>query len=683
MIGTRLLGERELGFGNVGVRNEALRKHACICPVTWSSCSPLSGQSSKQLQTKVIDVGVLMKEEAEGDSSRSSRSSRVSNRSPCSRVWYSAVMSSANVWVLLGLGIAGIILLTRSRKKQITKDFGAFIKYLELPPPPQPAPPIAPHPLSKLTFAVKDIFDVEGFVTGFGNPDWARTHEPALRTAPAVALVVQAGATCIGKTHMDELAYSINGENRHYGTPVNPAATSRVPGGSSSGSAVAVAAGSVDFALGTDTGGSVRVPAAFCGILGFRPSHGAVSSIGVTPMSQSLDTVGWFARDPSTLRSVGHVLLQQPYSEAKQPRRILIADDCFKLFSVLEEQHLSLVINSIEKTFGRQVIKRLKLGEYLATNIPSLRRFKTEGENGKVDSNVSALLSLKSALQLLQRYEFKVNHGDWVSDAKPDLGPGISERVKAALKTSSAQVADSLKVRDEARIALSELLMNDGILVIPTTPGPPPKLRMKDSLLVDFRDKAFTLLSVAGMSGCCQVSLPCGKYDGYPTAVSLIGKHGADCFLLDTVQTLFPTIQKEAEAYLSTRGQGAKVSGRPEAAETAKEKGNVAFKKKDFRAAVDCYSEAIRLDGKNATYYNNRAAAYLAMCSFSQAEVDCTKAIGLDKKNVKAFLRRGTAREFLGYYREAHEDFRRALVLEPTNKTADDAVKRLKKLLFE
>ncbi|GFY94771.1 amidase 1 [Actinidia rufa] len=143
-------------------------------------------------------------------------------------------------------------------------DHGAFMEKFIL----QPSSSIRELPLKGLTFAVKDIFDVDGYITGFGNPDWARTHSAATSTAPAVLAVLRGGATCVGKTVMDEMAYSINGENQHYGTPENPCAPDRVPGGSSSGSAVAVGAKVVDFSLGTDTGGSVRVPASYCGIFG-------------------------------------------------------------------------------------------------------------------------------------------------------------------------------------------------------------------------------------------------------------------------------------------------------------------------------------------------------------------------------------------------------------------------------
>ena len=128
-------------------------------------------------------------------------------------------------------------------------------------------------PLAGSTFAVKDAFHIEGARTGFGQPDWLRSHPPARVTATAVKQVLAAGADMVGKTHCDELCYSLTGENVHFGTPVNVNAPGRVPGGSSNGSAAAVAGGLVDFALGTDCGGSIRIPASYCGIIGLRPTH--------------------------------------------------------------------------------------------------------------------------------------------------------------------------------------------------------------------------------------------------------------------------------------------------------------------------------------------------------------------------------------------------------------------------
>ena len=152
-------------------------------------------------------------------------------------------------------------------------------------------------PLSGLTFAAKDLFDVAGHPTGGGNPDWARSNPVPTRHAWAVQQLLDAGATLIGKTITDEVSLGIVGENAFYGTPVNRRAPGRVPGGSSSGSAAAVAAGFCDTALGTDTGGSVRVPASFCGLYGIRPTHGRIDVSGMMPQAPSSDTTGWLARD--------------------------------------------------------------------------------------------------------------------------------------------------------------------------------------------------------------------------------------------------------------------------------------------------------------------------------------------------------------------------------------------------
>ncbi|XP_058108103.1 translocon at the outer membrane of chloroplasts 64 isoform X1 [Magnolia sinica] len=585
--------------------------------------------------------------------------------------------SAANIWVLLGLGLAGIFLMTRRLKKTIREDFGAFVQRLQLLPPPQPAPPKAPHPLTSFSFAVSDIFDIDGYVTGFGNPDWATTHEAASWTSSAVSTIVEGGATCIGKTVIDEMAYSINGENKHYGTPTNPAAHARFPGGCSSGSAVAVAAELVDFSLGVDSVGGVRVPGAFCGILGFRPSHGAVSNIGAIPVSPSLDTVGWFAKDPSILRRVGHVLLRLPYADSRLPRHIIIADDCFQLLKIPTSRVAQVVTKSTEKLFGRQVLNHANLGDYLASKVPSLKHFHSKNRNGEL--KVSSLRSLANAMQFLQRHEFKNCHEEWINTAKPVLDPFISSNMHAMLDRKDANIDHCESARNETRLALSALLKDDGILVIPTLADPPPKLGAKEVLSDDYQTRAFSLLAIASMSGCCQVTIPLGTHDKCPVSVSFIARHGGDRFLLDTVQTVYASLQEQADIAAKSNLSNNIISPE-ESAEIAKEKGNIAFKEKQWQKAIGFYTEAIKLDGKKATYYSNRAAAYLELGSFLQAEADCTTAINLEKKNVKAYLRRGTAREMLGYYKEAIEDFRYALVLEPTNKTANLAANRLKKL---
>ncbi|OAY70900.1 Translocon at the outer membrane of chloroplasts 64, partial [Ananas comosus] len=220
---------------------------------------------------------------------------------------------------------------------------------------------------------------------------------------------------------------------------------------------------------------------------------------------------------------------------------------------------------------------------------------------------------------------------------------------------------------------------DDGILVLPTVLGLPPKLNSREISSEGYNLHTLCLTAVASMSGCCQVTVPLGLYEKCPVSVSFIARNGGDCFLLDTIQTMYSTLQEQIDVVQKSSVSSTSAS-KEESAEIAKEKGNLAYKEKQWQKAINLYTEAIKLNGKNATYYSNRAAAYLELGSYRQAEADCTSAINLEKKNVKAYLRRGTAREMLGYYKEAVEDFKYALVLEPTNKTANLAVNRLNKL---
>ncbi|KAF7803724.1 outer envelope protein 64, mitochondrial [Senna tora] len=603
--------------------------------------------------------------------------------------------SNPKLWLAIGVGVAGIVVLVeirrrRRRAKTEKEDFGAFILRFELTPFPQPPPPAAQHMLSGLKFAIKDIFDVKGYVTGFGNPDWKSTHEAAEKTAVVVTALLQNGATCIGKTVMDELSFGISGENMHYGTPTNPQMPSCIPGGSSSGSAVAVAAGLVDFSIGTDTTGCVRIPASFCGILGFRPSHGAVSMIGVLPNSQSLDTVGWFARDPSVLHRVGHVLLKLTSVEPRRARRIIYADDLLQFSKVPTQQTVYVINKAIENLSGCKLLdlkrptdqspKNMNLCQYIASNVPSLKGFCDPEPSTHQQNGASILTALSSVMFSLQGYEFKTNYEEWIESVKPRLGRDVFGRVIAAIKTTHDNIKNLYKVKTEMRVAFQSLLKDDGILVIPTVADSPLKRDTKKGISSEFRDRTFALSSIASMSGCCQVTVPLGYRNNCSVSVSFISFHGADKFLLDTVLDMYSTLEELASA----ASHGLPIpdtNGNMEASELLKEKGNAAFKGKQWNKAVNYYTEAIKLNGMNATYYCNRAAAYLELGCFQQAEDDCNKVILLDKKNVKAYLRRGTARESLLRNKEALEDFKHALVLEPKNKDAGNAEKRLRRLM--
>lgn len=592
--------------------------------------------------------------------------------------------SNPKLWIVVGIGLAGILIVAETRRRRQRskaaerKDFGAFVERFEVLPFPQPPPPAARQPLAGLTFAIKDIFDLKDYVTGFGNRDWERTHEPAGKTAVVVTALLKNGATCVGRTVMDEFAFGITGENVHYGTPTNPQVPSCIPGGSSGGSAVAVAAGLVDFALGTDTIGCVRIPSSFCGILGFRPSHGAVSTVGVLPNAQSLDTVGWFARDPSILRSVGHVLLQLNLVEPRRAKRLIFADDLFQFSKVPMQKTVYVVSKAIENLSGYHPPRHMNFCQYIASNVPSLKEFREPSTNSQ--NGTSTLKALSSVMVSLQRYEFKSNHEEWVKSVKPKLGPDVSDRILAAINTSSENMKTLYKVRAEMRAAIQNLLKDDGVLVLPSVADPPLKLNVKKQVSSEFHDRAFALSSIASMSGCCQVIVPLGKHNDCPVSVSFSSFHGADKFLLDTVLDIYSSLEKQA-SIASNMVPMVDTNGNMDASELLKEKGNAAFKGKQWNKAVNYYTEAIKLNATSATYFCNRSAAYLELGCFQQAEEDCSTAISLDKKNVKAYLRRGTARESLLRCKEAAEDFKHALVLEPRNKVASEAEKRLRKMM--
>lgn len=593
-----------------------------------------------------------------------------------------ANIKNPKVWVLvIGVTVAvGMVAAaeTRRRKAKFKDDFGAFVQRFQILPFPQPPPPAAKQTLAGLTFAINDIFELEDYVTGFGNPDWARTHEAAEKTAVTVTALLKNGAVCVGQTVMGELGFGVSGENMHYGTPINPEMPAHVPGGSSSGSAVAVAAGLVDFALGTDTIGCIRIPAAFCGLLSYRPSHGAVSTIGVLPNSQSLDTVGWLARDPSILLRVGHTLLKLNTVEPRRARRLIFADDLFQL-SKVPKQKAEVVINkAIENLSGYQPQQHINFGQHISLNVPSLKGFLDQSTN--MQNGISNLKALSSAMVSLQRHEFKTNHEDWVKSVEPKLAHDVSDNLLTAINTTHENIKALYDIRKELRACMQILLKDDGILVIPTVADPPSKLNSKKRDTVESHNRALILSSIASMSGCCQVTIPLGKNDGCPISVSFITFHGGDKFLLDTVLDMYSSL-KEQINFLSNPAPLQDANENFDASELLKEKGNAAYKGKQWNKAVNYYSEAIKLNGKNATYYSNRAAAYLQLGCFQKAEEDCNRAISLDKKNVKAYLRRGTARESLLFYKDAAQDFKHALVLEPQNKVARHAEKRLRKLM--
>lgn len=361
--------------------------------------------------------------------------------------------------------------------------------------------------LAGLRVGVKDGFDIAGHVTGAGCPEWADFHGPATKTSPVVQALLDAGAEIIGKTQMDELAYSLMGVNARYGTPLNPAAPDRVPGGSSSGSAASVAAGLVDIGLGSDTGGSVRLPASFCGVYGWRPTHGLMSGENLVPLAPSYDTPGFFTRDLTTMAAIASVF--QKAQMPAEPVTFWLPSD---LWSLAEEG----------------------VAGALRASVPA------------VECRSDALLpggdltDWLHVFRIHQGYEIWQALGPWIERNKPDFGPGIRQRFDAASKISKLEFDSAVHRRSVIRSHLETSIAPTTVLVFPTSPGVAPLRSTRQEDLDLFRNAALTLLCVAGHAGLPQISVPRATYDGAPVGLSLLGARGTDLRLIAAAQTFAP-----------------------------------------------------------------------------------------------------------------------------------------------
>ena len=365
-------------------------------------------------------------------------------------------------------------------------------------------------PLAGLHFAVKDLFAVAGHTATCGNPGWAASHSPAERDAPPVKACLDAGATLIGRTIMDELAYSLTGANPHYGTPANPNAPGRFTGGSSCGSAAAVAGGAADFAFGTDTGGSIRVPASYCGLYGLRPTHGAISLDAAMPLAPRFDTVGWLARDAETLRAVGDVLLRPDApGTPERPARLAVATDALELAETPAQRALGSWIERLCKRFegGRDVT--------LAS-----------AATGPLDGWTAAFRDL----QAKQAYQ---SFAGWVAAAQPDFGPEMRTRWQFVTETAGRDTADAEARRDAVAVRLAELTAGETVIAVPCAPGAAPLMTADADTLAEHRKRALTLTAPAGLAGLPQIVLPLATVDGVPLGLGLIGPAGSDRMLLN------------------------------------------------------------------------------------------------------------------------------------------------------
>lgn len=377
-------------------------------------------------------------------------------------------------------------------------------------------------PLTGLRFAVKDLFDIAGHVTGAGNPDWLASHEPARETAWMVRTLLDAGAELVGKTRTDEISRGLLGENAHYGAPINPRAPGRLPGGSSSGSAAAVAGGMADFATGTDTGGSVRVPASFCGLYGIRPSHGRLSFAGVVPQAPSFDTAGWLADDGEVFARVGEVLLGGEIPSAA-PTRMIVAEDAF---AIADEDVGAALAPAIER---------------LAALAGSVERQALTADG---------LARWQEHQIALQNKEAWATFEDWLDRANPRLAFDVASNLIAARDLGEELLAAAAATREEARARLDDLLGDDTVICLPSAPCAAPLPGQRRSVLADLRRRVLSLTCIAGLAGTPQVSLPLAAAGGLPVGLSLIAGRGRDELLIGIARAVAAADAERAQDLL-------------------------------------------------------------------------------------------------------------------------------------
>ncbi|SER93123.1 amidase [Salisediminibacterium halotolerans] len=358
--------------------------------------------------------------------------------------------------------------------------------------------------LSGKSFAIKDVFYLSGRTNTAGNPDWYNTHLPAESTAPVIQRLLDEGALLQGLTVTDELMYSLQGENAHYGTPPHPTDPTRTPGGSSSGSASAAARGLRAFTIGTDTGGSVRIPAAYCGLYGMRPTHGSLPMDGVIPLAPSFDTVGWMSASQETFIDVGRALFNSTQPAQGPFHSIKLAEDAFSL------------CESDVKT---------ALSEWLSTHIPgSPQRVTIAGEG---------LAYWAEIFRIIQGKEIWEEHGGWVTRTEPNFGPGIRERFETAAKINTEESASAANERQRFRANMLALLGENNLLVLPTVPGCAPKIGLTGSAADNQRKKTMQLSCIAGLAGLPQVTLPVPLEGNLFAGLSVIAPPGRDLDLLE------------------------------------------------------------------------------------------------------------------------------------------------------
>lgn len=373
--------------------------------------------------------------------------------------------------------------------------------------------PTASGPLDGLSVAVKDLYAVPGQPVGAGNPTYLL--EAPVETAPAaaVAALLAAGASIRGIARTDEFAYNLTGRNAHHGTPPNSAAPTRLPGGSSSGSASAVGLGTAEIGIGTDTAGSVRVPASYQGLWGLRTTHGTVSRDGLLPLAPSFDTVGWLTRSPGVLLAALDATVPPPATAGTPDATVL----------VVPEELVALVEPAVARAFTAFV-------ETLDESVATVRLR---------DLGIADPAALQEQMRVVQAAEALAVHGPWI-DAHPGaLSPVVGDRFRAARANDPDATADAVARLDEVRTTIRRALVGRTLL-FPTVPGPAPLLDADTAALERTRTATTAMTALASVGGLPAVSAPLLTVHGAPVGVCLVGGTGTDRALVIRAGRMLP-----------------------------------------------------------------------------------------------------------------------------------------------
>ncbi|MEI2387622.1 amidase family protein [Breoghania sp. JC706] len=391
--------------------------------------------------------------------------------------------------------------------------FGALVERLDLPP-------VKNGPLDGMRFTVKDNIDIAGHRTSYGSPAWRDAHPAPIHNALCVDQLLAAGARCVGKAVADEFTYSLDGESQFFGTPRNARAPDRIPGGSSSGSAASVANGLADFSIGTDSGGSIRVPASLCGIWGMRPSLHRISEAGVLPFMPGVSTVGVLAAGFEHLDAAARVLLRSGARPNMPLRRLFVLSDAVEIADMAVQEQVHAALKAIASRTGL-VPENVSFAELIGEDRPLS------------DCNLKALRDLQTA-------EFQSTVGNWIETARPELGATFSMAYGNVRDFDRIATLESLTRCERLFEQINAALPPGTVICFPTTPVIAPLKGSLNTLeaVMAFYDPTMTLTAFSGVGRLPEISAPLLSVERCPVGLSFAAGHYQDEFLLAAVQTM-------------------------------------------------------------------------------------------------------------------------------------------------